>query len=360
MWSGYDLKTGPAASSTAHPCSSSIQQYECVRDCKRQVQPVPECGALWGKNLRLTLSRVAVLFLTVNLFGGISGGHPNHHAEFLPSFEHIGMNIFVPVTITGPKGRSETVDFILDSGSNSTTIDSSVMLELALIPYRISRNLTASGTAIRNTTQISHFCSLSQCAENLEVLVDDLSLYTNGYGRRVAGLLAMDFLKEYILVIDFPNSKIGLFPADTELKYFAKSKMVSMISDKNLALVEAVLPNGKIIRLIFDTGYDSLADALLYECASGEMSFVQTGNSEIKDQNGSYATRFGTIQSLKIGEILLAPASVQLSKQVSAESSTLEYGGMIGIFPFRDRMIALDYPNLKLLVSIQSQPSSKE
>ena len=128
-------------------------------------------------------------------------------------------------------------------------------------------------------------------------------------------------------------------------------------------MLEAVLPNGKTVRLIFDTGYDSLADALLYESSSGELSFVQTGESEIKDANGSYPVRFGEIESLKIGDIRLAPAFIQLSKQSSAERSKLEYGGMIGAFPFKECVIAVDYPKLKLLVSARidrDQSKSKE
>jgi hypothetical protein len=299
--------------------------------------------------------RIAVtLLLTATPIGGILQGQVKHQKGFLHPFEHVGMNIFVPVTITGLDGRSDTVDFILDSGTNRTTIDPSVARELTLLPYRTSSNVTPSGTSLRYTSQIPHLCSLSQCTDNLEVLVDDLSLFTNGYGRRVGGLLAMDFLEKYILLIDFPNSQIGFLPANAKLKDFAKAKVVNLISEKNLTLVEALLPNGRTVRLIFDTGYDSLADALLYESASGELSFVQTGESEVKDGNGSYPVKSGKVQSLKLGEIRFAPAFVQMSKQTSAQKSTLEYAGMIGVFPFRKNVIAVDYPKLKLLVLARS------
>jgi hypothetical protein len=119
-------------------------------------------------------------------------------------------------------------------------------------------------------------------------------------------------------------------------------------------LIDAVLPSGKIVTLIFDTGYDSLADALLYESEVGDLSFVQTGESEIKDAHGSHRTRFGTVQSLKIGEVSLAPALVQLSDQTSAEQPILKYGGMIGLFPFRNSIIALDFPRLRLFFSVRT------
>lgn len=262
------------------------------------------------------------------------------------------MNIFVPVTITGADGQSRKVDFILDSGTNRTTIDRSIAVSLNLSPYRASTNTTPSGTSLRRTALIPHLCSLSQCSAGLEVLVDDLSLYTNGYGRSVGGLLAMDFLEKYAVLIDFPKTVIGFLPADTGVRDFAKFRTLNLVSKEGLALLEGSLPNGNIVNLISDTGFDSPVDALLYQSEIGELDFSQTGESDVKDVNGSDSVKVGKIQWLKIGKIRLKPASIQLSGQISAESSKLGTAGMIGLYPFRSHIIVFDYPNHKLLVSI--------
>ncbi len=304
--------------------------------------------------------RIAVIFLlTVGLSGRILG-QANRQKDSLHTFEPVGMNIFVPVTITGPDGRSETVDFDLDSGSNRTIIDTSVALDLALPPHQMSGYTTPSGAAQRYTTLISNFCSLSQCTENLEVLVDDLSHYSKRYRRRVGGMLAMDFLEKYILWLDFPNSQIGFLPANSKIEGLTNPKIVELISEHTIAFVEAVLPNGKTVRLMFDTGDESRVDALLYQSSLlGDFGFVQTGQDEIKDAVGWYPVRVGEIHFLKIGKLRLAPATVELSERSSVEQSTLDYGGTIGIFPFKDCVIAADYPKLELLVSAECNRDQK-
>jgi Aspartyl protease len=299
---------------------------------------------------------LSVLLLTpqILLAQGVVSGQDNRQDESLRHFERVGLNVFVPVTITGTDGKSETVDFILDSGSNRTIIDETVASALALLPFHTSTTISPTGSALRHTTQVTRLCSMSRCTDMLEALVDDLSIYNKGYGRRVGGLLAMDFLQKYILVLDLSADRIGLFPSGTKLTEFVGAKTVQIISEKGLALLEVVLPNGKSTKLIFDTGYDSVSDALLFESEIGRLNFVQEAEREIRDANGSNRAKVGRIESLEIGEIRLAPALIQLSEQTSAERSSLEYGGMLGLFPFRGWMIAVDYPSLKMYMRVGS------
>ena len=153
--------------------------------------------------------RIAVILLVFLAFvTGPTSGKADDWQKSLHTFEAVGMNIFIPVTVTGGNGRSKTVDFILDSGTNRTTIDPSVAADLNLLPYHKTQNGTPSGSSLRYTAQIAQLCSFSQCSKDLEVLVDDLSLFSSGYKRPVAGLLAMDFLENHILLIDFKNSRL--------------------------------------------------------------------------------------------------------------------------------------------------------
>jgi predicted aspartyl protease len=295
--------------------------------------------------------RIAVLLL-VNLafVAAPSSGKADDWQMSLHSFEAVGMNIFIPVTVTGSNGRSKTVDFILDSGTTRTTIDPSVAVDLNLLPYQTSQNTTPSGKSLRYTTKIAQLCSFAQCSKDLEVLVDDLSLYTAGYNRPVAGLLGMDFQEKYILLIDFQNSRIGFLPGDTPRDQFKGARSVDLIFVKGLALIPAVLPNGQTVKLILDTGYDSLVDALLYEAAVGKLDFTETRASVLKDVNGSFPTPIGTIDSLDLGWIRFAPALVQLSPQNSAGMSEWGHAGLVGMYALGKNVIAVDYPKLKLLV----------
>jgi hypothetical protein len=293
---------------------------------------------------------VVTLIVFLAVIGRPNSCKADDWQKSLHAFEAVGMNIFIPVTIAGTNGRSKTVDFILDSGTTRTTIDPSIAKDLNLPPYRMSENITPSGKALRHTSQIPQLCTFSQCSKDMEVLVDDLSQYTAGYKRPVAGLLAMDFLEKFVLFIDFQNALVGLLPGDTPLEAFGNARAVNLISVGGLALIPAVLPNGQTVRLLLDTGYDSFADALLYESMVGKLVFTKDRESVLKDANGSSPPPIGTIGSLDLGWISFNPALIQLSSQIPAGMSELGHAGLVGMYALRFNTIAFDYPKLKLLV----------
>lgn len=303
-----------------------------------------------------THATIALLLISTTI--GVLGVRAGANKQSLHVFEHVGVNIFLPVVVTDLDGRSETIDFILDTGTSRTTIDPSVAQDFGLRPYRRSTNTTGLGINVEYTAKIPQLCYLSQCSKDLEVQVSDLSLFTNGYHRRVGGLLAMDFLGASVVLIDFPNSQIGLFPTGTSLSSFSKWTTIELAEQEGLPLISVTLPNGKNVRLIFDTGFDSLVDALLYESATGRLEFITTGETVVKTVNGLDSLRVGTIDSMRIGKKLLAPATIQLSSRSSAEMAELDSAGQIGLFPFEGDMVALDYSNKKLFISIRPRPGS--
>ena len=270
----------------------------------------------------------------------------------LDHFEAVGLNIFVPVVVTNAKGLSTRADFIVDTGTNRTTIDVGVANSLGLKPYATSSNLTPTGSTVRYTALISTMSTLSQSSAGVEVLVDDLALYSNAYKRQVGGLLAMDFLKDYDLLVDFPHSQIGLLQDGTKLSRFGKLLTVKLTSEKGLPLLSITLPTGKTARLIFDTGFDSLADALLFQSQVEDLRLlppITTGT--VQDVNGLQLVRIGTIPWLRIGKGRLKPAIVKVSEQVPPRMFSFAHAGLIGLFPFQKGVVALNFPRHTLMVS---------
>jgi hypothetical protein len=283
------------------------------------------------------------------------------HLLRLDRFETVGLNIFIPVAITSANGRSITVDFIVDTGTTRTTIDSVVANTLGLKPHAVSRNITPGGSSVRYTALVSTISSLSRSSKDFEVLVDDLSLYSNGYKRAVGGLLAMDFLKDYMLFIDFPHSRIGLLPSKTKLNKFGKFLTVRLVSEKGLPLVPITLPTGKSVMLVFDTGFDSLADALLFKTQAENLTLnppIETHT--VEDTLGSYSVSIGRIRWLGIGKGRLKPAAVGISQQAPPQMLSPPHGGMIGLFPFTGGLVALDFVRQRLMVSMPLRASLEQ
>jgi hypothetical protein len=270
----------------------------------------------------------------------------------LRQFESVGLNIFVPATVTGNNGRPTTTDFIVDTGSSRTTIDISIANLLDLKPHAVSNNITPGGKTARYTALVSRVSALSQSSVDMEVLVDDLSLFSNGYKRPVGGLLAMDFLKDYMLVIDIPHSRIGLLSGNQRPRGFGRFLRIKLGSENGLLLMPITLPTGATGRVIFDTGFDSPADALLFKSEFGELPFDrQIDSHEIKDTNGSYSVSFGLIQWLGIGASRLKPSLVGISDKVPPKAIAAASRSLMGLFAFRSGVVVLDAPHHTLMVS---------
>jgi len=297
--------------------------------------------------------RATVVFVAMmlSLGGGAQGGQKPVLPQ-LDHFEAVGLNIFVSVVVTNASGRSTTADFIIDTGTTRTTIDVSIADLLGLKPYAITNNITPSGKTARYTAFVSAISTLSQASAGLEVLVDDMSLYSIAYKRPVGGLLAIDFLKDYNLLVDFPHTRIGLLPSKSKLHGFGKLLTVDLTSENGLALMPITLPTGKTVSLIFDTGFDSLADALLFESQVADLTLhppITTGT--VQDVNGLQLVRIGIIPWLRIGKAYLKPAIVKVSEQPPPKMFSFPHGGMIGFFAFQRGVVAFNFSRHTLMVS---------
>ena len=271
--------------------------------------------------------------------------------DALQSFEHIGRKLIIPVTITGLDGRFETADFIVDTGTDRTVLDNAVAQALGLKSYRTTDVHSMAGSTKRDTARVSRICGLLQCAGDVDVALGDLSTESEADGRVIGGLLAMDFLKKYVLVIDFPHLKLGLLPHDADLAVLAIWNTYKLTTIEDLIFIGANLPAGNEIKLLFDTGEDMPVDAVLYETVVSTLNLDGLAAGRVFDSNGVAAIKLGTIESLSIGGMVIVPARIALSKQNPMGIALFGGAGSTGMFPFRNNVIALDYSKLELLIA---------
>jgi hypothetical protein len=263
-------------------------------------------------------------------------------------FEHVGLNIFVPVLLTAANGHQTKIDFIVDTGAQRTMIDYSVSRELNAKIVGKTNNITPNGKSTRDIVLLPLIHTLSHSARNLEVVVDDMSLYSTAYKRTVGGLLGADFLSKYILMIDFAREQIGLLSSSPKGNWAT----VGLSIQHGLALVPFTLPSGVSGKFIFDTGADGYVDAMLFRSEVGNIRFVgPTSNKSQTDSNGSHVVIEGPIAWLALGNQRLVRPLVELSQQDAPQAKNAPYRSMIGLFAFRDRRIILDWQARKLMIA---------
>jgi hypothetical protein len=105
-------------------------------------------------------------------------------------------------------------------------------------------------------------------------------------------------------------------------------------------------------KLIFDTGSDSIADAILFKSQVGDLTLQPPIETHIvNDGNGSFLVEFGRITWLGIGKKHLTPALVGISEQSPPRVLASPHGGMLGLFAFKKGLIALDCSRQRLMVT---------
>jgi predicted aspartyl protease len=103
--------------------------------------------------------------------------------------------------------------FAVDTGA-STSVISSSLSRIADIQGRAAPPMTGGGGAVpASVGAIRSFAIGTAARENLPVMIADfLSMLSQATGARIEGIVGHNFLREYRVVIDYPNSCLTLSP----------------------------------------------------------------------------------------------------------------------------------------------------
>jgi len=106
--------------------------------------------------------------------------------------------LFVPVTVNGEVGI-----FLLDTGANTSAIDSSLAGRLRLRRLNSATIEGSTGTADADNTVIDRLMIGTIKVENLKVTMLDLARSLAPAGEKLAGILGYDVLNRFSVTIDY-------------------------------------------------------------------------------------------------------------------------------------------------------------
>jgi hypothetical protein len=123
--------------------------------------------------------------------------------ELVGPFSHL---IIVPISVNG-KGP---FSFGLDTGGAHSTISTALAERLGLEEKEHIESFGV-GSSIPLTMSSIESLSLGQATvRDLPVAVADLSAFEQRLETHIDGILAYDYLKHFILTIDYPHRQLGL------------------------------------------------------------------------------------------------------------------------------------------------------
>lgn len=186
-----------------------------------------------------------VLFLSANLLGAVS----LRGAVEIPC-DYSGGLLWLKVNCSAHR---TPFDFVLDSGAGETVVDRAAA----------NRAGMALGRAVPVRGVLGS--TLAYQVENVggnvagvpipdEMLAMDLSTVSKACGRRIDGLLGLDFLRRHILEVDYSRRTVRIFGRGES--GIARGERLPLVA-RNDALCLKVSVNGQDEWMRFDTGCDS-------------------------------------------------------------------------------------------------------
>jgi predicted aspartyl protease len=287
------------------------------------------------------------------LYGGSGAGYSqNHSAPVEVPFEFVANQIIVQVKIAGKGPYS----MLLDTDTDPSAIDLATARELGL---RLdARSFPASGGGPEaNLVQLTRLPTVelgSVIAKDVSAGAIDLKKLAARLGRPIQGVLGYSFLKDRIVQIDYPSSKIRFY---TETPYPGIQNTANTVNKIAVAfrydggvVIDSVFINGHKVKATLDTG-SSETFALTPEAVAiiGLDEEAQDGRAaKSVGYNGEFESKSGVLKSVRIGRLSIESAPAAFWPP-GAGHDKKNYQVNIGNGFFKDFLLTFDF-RAKLVV----------
>jgi hypothetical protein len=266
--------------------------------------------------------------------------------------DYFKQTIFVDIVAGGSGVYSSTGVFVLDTGATNSAIDEGIVGFLDLKCEGTTNDWRQTGSVRRQTCVLPKLTVLGHAIQNLTVVKVDEHFpdLDTQYERRIDGILGMDFLKNFVLMVDFPKRTIALLDNDSIAAVRSRPFTIEMKPCEDLWLVSAKLPTGKTVDLLFDTGEDAPADAILFKPLVGPLTLKPPISAHYSnDTLQPVPTQHGQLDFLKISKLTISPAVVGLVNTASVQVTFFPHAGRIGLYAFDRGRIVADFKKNRLL-----------
>jgi hypothetical protein len=247
-------------------------------------------------------------------------------------------------------GVSDTLQFILDTGSAGISLDTStcVQLGIPLIPTdKIVRGVGGS----RKVAFAMHRTLLlpGLQIDSLDFHINDYELISQVYGLQVDGIIGYSLLSKYIVQVDYDTELISIYSKGSFT--YPKGGTLLRPSLTLIPIVNAQLRNGKAThnnRYYFDTGagmclllsHQFVKDSSVLSSRKKQKKVIQT---EAQGLGGKMNMDITTIQEFKVGPYAFRNVPVYLFDDVANITAYPFLGGMIGNDLLRRFNLILNY-----------------
>lgn len=240
------------------------------------------------------------------------------------------------------QARADTIEgnFILDTGCPTLVLNVTYFRGYRTTTVTEERSGATGSDIAAEQTEIAEFSMAGFKFRRVTADLTHLGNIENSKGVKILGLLGVELLRQFEMIIDFDNSLIHLHLIHRKESSSYQHAMLADTSKYNIVPFEltdnrimlASEMNGKKLRLIFDSGAEtSLLDSRLPErvfnnvLLTGRTTLSGVGNTKIEVMKGD-------LQSLKIGSRVIETMPVLIT---NLEKTCFSFNGCVdGVLGF--------------------------
>ncbi len=245
------------------------------------------------------------------LFSYVNAEHPDDTVKFRL---RTNGRIILPVRIND----GETLEFLLDTGATTTTLTSETARRLKLEPIAYTEVDTPTGTITIPQGSLTRITIGERAVSNVKVYWTDMAILDT-IDRRIAGVLGLNFLRQFNFTIDFAQKKISLMDGSASS---IKGDRIPMQIEGGRILVGLTL-DGMSVRLALDSG---ASNVFLYSSGCRKLGTrVKPSDNAMQavSTGGSVSIETAAVDNLRVGNVKLDGLTVGLLRNVERPADGL-------------------------------------
>lgn len=230
--------------------------------------------------------------------------YPEKPAKFITSFPFKQLNGGVMLVKARFDTLSDTLNFILDTGSGGISLDSTTTANYH-IPHVPSGRYIYGIAGVRKVDYAPNktltFPGLT--VDSLDFYINDYDVLTSAYGIKIDGIIGFSFLSRYLLKINFDSLQISVFTPGF-VNYPANGQMLHP-SFQGLPIIPLTIKDSRKFssNYFFDTGAGLclLLSSKFTQDSSILLKRRKPVEIEVQGMGGKERMRLSVIKELQIG-----------------------------------------------------------
>jgi predicted aspartyl protease len=222
--------------------------------------------------------------------------------------------IVVPVMA----GKEGPFDFVLDTGADTTVVDSSLASKLSLAPLSRVQQSTLAGSQSLHVGLMASLAAGPAQVENFPVLVQDLAGLRK-IDSHIEGIAGQDFLSHFNYLIDYRRHSVRIEQVNEIRGSLVGDPVpIEVSGHRMIVATEAQSAERANLRFLLDSGANSVV--LLPEASQALKLAIQENRGDTTS-SGHVELKVGRVRALKVGsqqfhDITVAVAAAEPAERI--------------------------------------------